>query len=106
MSKSVKGYVWRAYAWPGRPVQLERLSGAVSAATVLVDRPADGGPYIRRGRRGVDVFDTAEDALRAFIRVTQSEAERLERELATKREHSRQAEEKFRVLGDSDGGGK
>lgn len=106
MRKAVKGHVWRVFVWPGRPVQLERLSGAVSAATVLVDRPADGGPYICRGRRGVDVFDTAEEALRAFIRVTQSEAERLERKLATKREHIRQAEEKLLALGDSDGGGK
>lgn len=89
----------------GRPVQLQRLSGVVSAQTALIDPPAEG-PHIRRALRFVDVFDTAEDALRAFIRVTQSEAERLERELAAKREHIRQAEEKLLALGDSDGGSK
>ena len=44
--------------------------------------------------RYVNVFGTAEEALQVLIRVWKDEAERLERELVTKREYVRQAEER------------
>lgn len=84
MSKAVDGHVWRAYVWLGK-FRLKRL---------------------KCSRRGVDVFDTAEEALQAFIRLAQLDAENLEKRLAIKHEFIRQAEKELRALGLSDGGAK
>ena len=68
MSKAVDGHVWRAYVWPGG-VRLERIKCRISPKTVLFTDL----PYHRRGRRGVDVFDTAEEALQAAVITYDSE---------------------------------
>lgn len=67
-SKAVDGHVWRAYVWPGG-VRLERIKCRISPKTVLFTDL----PYHRRGRRGVDVFDTAEEALQAAVITYDSE---------------------------------